>query len=136
MPNRPPYPREARVVAVEKGPQGQTVTGISSVRIILSLIRLSANILPSRKPWMPNGVMKILTSRNPLSPNCPPCWQYRAYLTFLFISRTNEYLTHGFFRHGASARQSLHSTAAWSCYASRRLIFTHRGRMLCVESLC
>lgn len=45
---------------------------------------------------MPNGVMKILTSRNPLSPNCPPCWQYRAYLTFLFISRTNEYLTHGF----------------------------------------
>ncbi len=65
MPNRPPYPREARVVAVEKGPQGQTVTGISSVRIILSLIRLSANILPSRKPWMPNGVMKILTSRNP-----------------------------------------------------------------------
>ena len=26
MPNRPPYPREARVVAVEKGPQGQTVT--------------------------------------------------------------------------------------------------------------
>ncbi|MBM0698881.1 hypothetical protein H5P25_27180, partial [Klebsiella pneumoniae] len=22
MPNRPPYPREARVVAVEKGPQG------------------------------------------------------------------------------------------------------------------
>lgn len=34
MPNRPPYPREARVVAVEKGPQGQTVTGISSVRII------------------------------------------------------------------------------------------------------
>ncbi|WP_255964874.1 hypothetical protein, partial [Klebsiella pneumoniae] len=44
---------------------------------------------------------------------------------FLFISRTNEYLTHGFFRHGAAARQSLHSTAAWSCYASRRLIFTH-----------
>lgn len=26
MPNSPPYPREARVVAVEKGPQGQTVT--------------------------------------------------------------------------------------------------------------
>ncbi len=26
MPKRPPYPREARVVAVEKGPQGQTVT--------------------------------------------------------------------------------------------------------------
>ena len=26
MPTRPPYPREARVVAVEKGPQGQTVT--------------------------------------------------------------------------------------------------------------
>ncbi len=26
MPTRPPYPREARVVAVEKGPQGSTVT--------------------------------------------------------------------------------------------------------------
>jgi len=26
MPTRPPYPREARVVAVEKGPQGQTDT--------------------------------------------------------------------------------------------------------------
>ena len=26
MPTRPPSPREARVVAVEKGPQGQTVT--------------------------------------------------------------------------------------------------------------
>lgn len=26
MPNRPPYPRQARVVAVEKGAAGQTVT--------------------------------------------------------------------------------------------------------------
>lgn len=26
MPTRPPYPREARVVAVEKGPEGCTVT--------------------------------------------------------------------------------------------------------------
>ena len=26
MPTRPPYPREARVVAVEKGATGQTVT--------------------------------------------------------------------------------------------------------------
>ena len=26
MPTRPPYPREARVVAVEKGPEGHTVT--------------------------------------------------------------------------------------------------------------
>lgn len=25
MPNRPPYPRQARVVAVEKGAAGQTV---------------------------------------------------------------------------------------------------------------
>ncbi|MCU6669093.1 YaiA family protein [Enterobacteriaceae bacterium H4N4] len=26
MPTRPPYPREARIVAVEKGATGQTVT--------------------------------------------------------------------------------------------------------------
>ncbi len=26
MPSRPPYPREARVVAVEKGPEGKKVT--------------------------------------------------------------------------------------------------------------
>lgn len=26
MPTRPPYPREARIVAVEKGTTGQTVT--------------------------------------------------------------------------------------------------------------
>ncbi len=39
MPNRPPYPREARVVAVEKGPQGQTVTGINFARTILNPIR-------------------------------------------------------------------------------------------------
>lgn len=26
MPTRPPYPREARVVPVKKGPQGSTVT--------------------------------------------------------------------------------------------------------------
>lgn len=26
MPTRPPYPREARIVAVEKGPEGQLVT--------------------------------------------------------------------------------------------------------------
>ncbi|EOF4702148.1 hypothetical protein HV213_22565 [Klebsiella sp. RHBSTW-00484] len=26
MPTRPPYPREARIVAVEKGPEGQSVT--------------------------------------------------------------------------------------------------------------
>lgn len=55
---------------------------------------------------------------------------------FIRISRTNEYLTHGFFRHGAAARQSLHSTAAWSCYASRRLIFTHQGGGCCVWKAC
>lgn len=26
MPTKPPYPREARIVAVEKGPEGQTET--------------------------------------------------------------------------------------------------------------
>ncbi len=26
MASRPPYPREARIVAVEKGPEGKTVT--------------------------------------------------------------------------------------------------------------
>ncbi len=82
MPNRPPYPREARVVAVEKGPQGQTVTWYQLRADYPEPDSLTANILPSRKPWMPSGAMKILTNRNPLSPNCPPCWQYRAYLTF------------------------------------------------------
>ncbi len=86
---------------------------------------------------MPNGVMKILTSRNPLSPNCPPCWQYRAYLTFLFISRTNEYLTHGFFQ--ARRRRPAIFTFNRGVELLRFStvdFYSPGGRMLCVESLC
>ncbi len=40
MPTRPPYPREARIVTVEKGNGDQTVTsGTSCVPITLNLIR-------------------------------------------------------------------------------------------------
>lgn len=82
MPNRPPYPREARVVAVEKGPQGQTVTWYQ-----LRADYPEPDSLISEHPTEQEAVdakrrYEDLTSRNPLSPNCPPCWQYRAYLTF------------------------------------------------------
>lgn len=39
MPTRPPYPREARIVTVEKGNGDQTVTRTSCVPITLNLIR-------------------------------------------------------------------------------------------------
>lgn len=39
MPTRPPYPREARVVTVEKGQTGHTVTGTNCVPITPSRTR-------------------------------------------------------------------------------------------------
>lgn len=82
MPNRPPYPREARVVAVEKGPQGQTVTWYQ-----LRADYPEPNSLISEHPTEQEAVdakrrYEDPDKSSPLSPDCRPYWQYRAYLTF------------------------------------------------------
>lgn len=67
MPTRPPYPREARIVTVEKGNGDQTVTGINCVPITLNPTHSSVNMRLNRKRWMRNGATKI-----PISHKCFP----------------------------------------------------------------
>ena len=65
MPTKPPYPREARVVAVEKGANGPTVTWYELRADHPKPDTLISNTPPSRKLWTPNGVMKIRTKAKP-----------------------------------------------------------------------
>ena len=67
MPTRPPYPREARIVTVEKGNGDQTVTWYQLRADHPNPTHSSVNMRLNRKRWMRNGATKI-----PISHKCFP----------------------------------------------------------------
>jgi hypothetical protein len=97
MPTQPPYPREARIVAVEKGPAGQGDL-VSAARRFPDADSLISEHPTEQEALDAKRATKIPISLNLARPEFLCSEQYRASITFLFISAANDSLRYGFFR--------------------------------------
>lgn len=93
MPTRPPYPREAYIVTIEKGTPGQTVRGISYGLTIRNLIRSSASIRPQKKRWMRKIVTKIRINHRRMNHSegilsTPKLYLHHILETFILATKT------------------------------------------------
>lgn len=93
MPTRPPYPREAYIVTIEKGTPGQTVTWYHYGLTIRNLIRSSASIRPQKKRWMRKNVTKIRINHRRMNhsegiPGTPKLYLHHILETFILATKT------------------------------------------------